>query len=86
MDLSLQPPAEVGKSKPLFTKGEPRHSKGWLAQIHGKICSKAGEGTWFLVSGISILIPNPPFPSHSHEQPSFMGISAVIACPATSDL
>lgn len=86
MDLSLQPPAEVGKSKLLFTKGKPQHSKGWLAQIHGKICSEAGKGTWFLVSGIGILIPNPPFPSHSNEQPSFTGISAVIVCPATSVL
>lgn len=41
--------------------------QGWLAQIYGEICSEAGEGTWFLVSQISILTPNPPFPSHSHE-------------------
>lgn len=60
--------------------------QGWLAQIYGKICSEAGEGTWFLLSGISILIPNPPIPSHSHERPSSTGISAVIARPATLDL
>lgn len=54
--------------------------QGWLAQIHGEICSEAGEGTWFLVSQINILIPNPPFSSHSHEWTPSTGISAVIAC------
>lgn len=41
---------------------------------------------WFSVSRISILIPNPLFPSHPHGWPSSTEVLDVIACPATLEL